>query len=86
MEGLRSEEKHLRLVLDENIPQENLYSRKFAQMGEADQVDEIIMKYIFMRPNAPDGFLQYSLIGEINKGMVYENMPRIRYDLVELYW
>jgi len=86
VEGLRSTEKHLRLVLDEKIPPEDLYKRKFAQMGEADQVDEVIMKYIFMRPDAPDGFLQYSLINEINKGMVYEEMPRIRYDLVELYW
>jgi len=56
-------------------------------MGEADQIDEVIMKYIFMRPETPEGgFIQYSLINEVNQFLVYEDIPRIRYDLVELYW
>ena len=55
-------------------------------MSEADQVDDIIMKYIFMRPESPNSFRQYSLIADVNQDMVLKEIPRIRYDLVELYW
>lgn len=44
------------------------------------------MKYIFMRPEAPDSFRQYSLVADVNQDMVFERIPKIRYDLVELYW
>lgn len=44
------------------------------------------MKYIFMRPESTKEFRQYSLIADVNQDMVFERIPKIRYDLVELYW
>ena len=55
-------------------------------MRESEQIDDIIMKYIFLKPEEPDKFRQFSMITSVNQDMVFEKMPRIRYDLVELYW
>ena len=55
VEGLRKREQHLRNCLEELQPEE-YKERKFAQLSEADQVDDIIMKYIFMRPENEESF------------------------------
>jgi len=39
-----------------------------------------------MRPESIKEFRQYSLIADVNQDMVFERIPKIRYDLVELYW
>lgn len=85
VDGLRSREVHLRNCL-EKIQDEESKEQKFADLSEADQIDDIIMKYIFMRPQTPGQFRQYSLIADVNPDMVFERIPKIRYDLVELYW
>ena len=86
LEGLRKRELRMRTLLEELQPEE-YKERKFSQMSEADQMDDIIMKYIFMRKEAHDSSTrQYSQIADVNLDMIFEKMPRIRYDLVELYW
>ena len=48
VDGLRKREQSQRAKLD-GLEEESK-ERSFAQMSERDQVDEVIMKYIFMRP------------------------------------
>ena len=49
-------------------------------MNEADQIDDVIMKYIFNKSEKPDTFRQFSLIQDVNQDMVLEQIPQIAYD------
>ena len=55
-------------------------------MSEADQIDDVIMKYIFNKSEKPDTFRQFSLIQDVNQDMVLDTIPQIAYDQVESYW
>ena len=54
VDGLRKREQSQRAKLEGKLQldglEEESKERSFAQMSERDQVDEVIMKYIFMRP------------------------------------
>lgn len=55
--GLRKREKLIRKSLEEIEGKvEERKQRSFAELSEADQLDEIIMKYIFMRPAKENSF------------------------------
>ena len=47
-------------------------------------VDSIVVKYIGNMPES--GFDQLSLCRGVNDEFILNEMPQIRYDLVELYW
>lgn len=44
------------------------------------------MKYIFQKSQESSTFDQLSICRSINKDMILEEMPKIKYELVELYW
>ena len=55
-------------------------------MNASDQIDVIVMKYIFQKSQDSTTFDQLSLCRGVNQEMILDEMPQIRYDLVELYW
>ena len=56
-------------------------------MTQADQLDEVIMKYIFMRPDVNENEVrQYSLVGSVNDDLVLESIPQISYKAFEAAW
>ena len=55
-------------------------------MNASDQIDVIVMKYIFQKAQDSTTFDQLSLCRGVNPEMILDEMPQIRYDLVELYW
>ena len=56
---------------------------KLANMNDCDQIDWIIMKYVFRRADLDYESNQLSLMSSINHAMIYEEMPTIQYELVE---
>jgi len=85
--GLRKREKQIRKSLEaiEGKVAESK-GRSFGELSDADQIDDIIMKYIFQRPEKPNSFSQFSLIQSVTQDMVLEKFPLIPYDKVEHYW
>ena len=55
-------------------------------MNASDQIDVIVMKYIFQKSQDSTTFDQLSLCRGVNQEMILDEMPQIRYDLVELNW
>ncbi len=49
-------------------------------MSNSDQIDDIIMKYLFNREEKPGKFRQFSLINDVNMDMILDEIPQIRYD------
>ena len=66
--------------------EEEFKGRPFKSMSQADQIDEVIMKYIFNKPEKKNTFRQFSLIQDVNLEMVLDTIPPIAYDSVESYW
>ena len=82
--GIRKRELKIRRQLEQLEAQvsneESKNGRTFAQMNEADQIDDVIMKYILNKSEKPDTFRQFSLIQDVNQDMVLEQIPQIAYD------